>query len=357
MRMVPELWDLAIYLVGWSAGWLLLWRIPTACTGDGDRPDDRDAIAVVIPARNEASVLARLLDRVTAQLRPGDELVVVDDHSDDGTAAVASGAGARVVAAPPVPTGWLGKPHACWIGTSATDAPLLLFLDADVSPAPDLLDRVAAEVEVHPTAVVSIQPWHRMERIGEQASVLFNVTAAMASGAFTVLGDRVTATMAFGPVVALRRREYERIGGHANPEIRSTATEDIAIARAVGRSRLSGGRPDTTYRMYPEGLGQTLRGWTRTIATGARHTPWWLGVATAAWLASMAGGWLAAPVLYPLSAIQLWVLGRRVGSIHPTTALLFPLALVLFVAVFLRSLVLIVTRRSIDWKGRKVPTR
>lgn len=359
MRVVPDLWDLGIYLVGWSLGWLLLWRVGSSATRprDAGRSAEREPIAVVIPARNEATVLPHLLGAVIAQQRPGDEIVVVDDHSDDETAAIASRAGARVVASPPLPTGWLGKPHACWVGANATTAPVLLFLDADVVPAPDILDRVGTEVNEHWTAVISVQPWHRMERLGEQASALFNITASMASGAFTALGDRVTATMAFGPVLALRRREYERIGGHANPTIRSTLTEDIAIARAVGRSRVSSGRPDTTYRMYPEGIGQTLHGWTRTIATGARQTPWWLAIATATWLASMAGGWLAAPILYPLSAVQMWVLGRRVGSIHPATALLFPVALVLFVAVFLRSLVLVLMHRSVDWKGRKVPTR
>ena len=111
-----------------------------------------------MPARDEAQALPHLLAPLLAQLRPGDELVVVDDHSSDGTADVAAAHGAMVVAAPVLPSGWVGKSHACWIGAGATTAPLLVFLDADVRPGPDLLDGLAASIEAD--AVVSVQPWH-----------------------------------------------------------------------------------------------------------------------------------------------------------------------------------------------------
>jgi 4,4'-diaponeurosporenoate glycosyltransferase len=103
-------------------------------------------------------------------------------------------------------------------------------------------------------------------------------------------------------------------------------TEDIGIVGLVGRASLYSGRPDTSFRMHPDGLGQLVQGWTRNIATGARSTPWWLAVAVAAWVWSLAGGWLAEPFVYPLSALQFWILGRRAGSMHPLTALLYPLA-------------------------------
>ena len=58
-----------------------------------------------------------------------------------------------------------------------------------------------------------------------------------------------------------------------------------------------------------------------------------------------------------LSALQFWVLGRRAGSLHPITALLFPLAVVVFAWIFLRSLVAIVLRREVTWKQRSVAAR
>jgi 4,4'-diaponeurosporenoate glycosyltransferase len=355
VQLVPGVIDLVIYLVGWAIGWLLLWRprpLPTVGAGD-----TRQAIAVVIPARDEAAALPHLIPPLVAQLRNGDQLVVVDDHSTDGTGDVAASLGATVVVPPPLPAGWLGKPHACSIGARATTAPHLLFLDADVRPAPDLLDRVGTELAAHPDAVVSVQPWHATGRWVEQASILCNVTALMGCGAFTTAGDRITAPVAFGPVLAVDRSAYNAAGGHAHPDVRAMHTEDIGLARTMGQCRLFTGAPDTSFRMYPDGLAQTIRGWTRSIATGARFTTWWLALATLLWVWSLAGGWLASPLLYPLSALQVWVLGRRAASVHPVTALLFPLAVAAFVVIFVRSLFAVVFGRHVAWKGRTVPAR
>ena len=179
----------------------------------------------------------------------------------------------------------------------------------------------------------------------------------MGSGAFTAAGERLTATVAFGPVLSLRRDVYDRVGGHAHPTVRAMHTEDIGLARAVGRVRLFTGRPDVAFRMYPDGLRQLVGGWTRSIATGARYTPWWLTAVVMAWVTSLAGGWLVEPLVYPLSAVQVWVLGRRAGSIHPVTAVLYPLAVLVFAWIFLRSLAALLLRRQVTWKGRDVDAR
>jgi len=348
--------DLALFAIGWSIGWLLLWRLRPLPAADASA-DRRPAVAVIVPARNEAASLPNLLPALVRQLRPDDELVVVDDHSTDSTADIALRCGARVVSAPDLPDGWLGKPHACWVGAQSTVAPLLLFIDADVRPAADLLDRVAQAWSASPDAVLSMQPWHATERWIEQASLLANVTALMGSGAFTAAGTSITPTVAFGPVLALGRTAYAKVGGHASSTVRTMHTEDIALARAVGNARLFTGRPDTTFRMYPGGGAELIRGWTRSIATGARFTPWWLSLAVVLWVWSLAGGWIAEPLLYPLSAVQFWLLGRRAGSMHPLTAVLFPIAVAVFAVVFLRSLVAMALRRQVTWKQRSVAAR
>jgi 4,4'-diaponeurosporenoate glycosyltransferase len=355
---------IGMWAVGWCAGWVLLWhRRPLPQLDDRGVPDApgdvrvrrRESCAVVVPARNEAAAIGLVVADLAAQLRPGDELVVVDDHSTDDTAAIAHAAGARVVPAPALPPGWLGKPHACWTGACSTNADALVFVDADVRPAPDLLDRIVHRLGTTDRPVVSVQPWHETGRAVEQASIVFNVVSLMGSGAFA-LGSDGDAEVAFGPVLAVRRETYLDIGGHAAESVRARHTEDIELARVAGGATLHSGRPDTTFRMYPDGLRATLRGWTRTIATGIRSTPWWVAIAVTAWVWSLAGGWIAEPIVYPFTAAQVWVLGRRAGSLHPATAVLYPVAVAVFVGVVVASACTLVTRRQIEWKDRRIVT-
>jgi 4,4'-diaponeurosporenoate glycosyltransferase len=344
-----------VFAAGWMLGWLLLWRLRPLPQVDGS--GGRRGVAVVVPARDEEGPLRRLLPALVESARDGDEIVVVDDHSTDGTADVAAALGVRVVIAPPLVDGWLGKPHACWHGAAATTAPILLFVDADVQPPPDLLDRIAQACDRHRDAVVSVQPWHDTATAGEQVSVLCNTVALMAVGRFSVLGERVSSRVAFGPVVAIDRSVYERAGGHAAPNVRGAHTEDIELVRTVGRAELFTGRPDIRFRMYPGGLRASVTGWSRSVATGAVAAPVWAALATTAWLWSLAGGLLATLWAYPLCAAQVWVLGRRAARPTPWLALAYPLAVAAFVVIFVRSLVILGLRRDVPWKGRMVASR
>lgn len=350
-------WGTAVYVMGWVTGWLLLWRPRPLPSPPAGATRARRPVAVVVPARNEAHALPTLLPPLVAGARPGDEIVVVDDHSTDATAEVAARLGATVVTPPALPDGWLGKPHACWHGALATRAPVLAFVDADVHPPADLADRIEHAVGSHPGAVVSVQPWHTPGRPVEHLSLLCNVVAVMGVGAFSVIGERVQPRAAFGPVLAIERDTYERTRGHADAEVRTMHTEDIGLARLVGAARLHTGRPDISFRMYPNGLREVLQGWTRSIATGARSVPWWCALATAAWIWSLAGGWVATPWAYPLSALQVWVMARRVGRFSPLMAVLYPLALVVLVVVLVRSAVAVALRREVRWKQRRVAAR
>lgn len=96
-------------------------------------------VSVVIPARNDAEMLARCLESLAAQRRLPDEVVVVDNGSTDDTRAVAEAAGARVVWEPIA-----GIPRASSAGFDAARGDLIARIDADSVCPPEWLERVVA---------------------------------------------------------------------------------------------------------------------------------------------------------------------------------------------------------------------
>jgi 4,4'-diaponeurosporenoate glycosyltransferase len=339
------------FLAAWVVGWLLLARarpLPAVRRG-------RPAVAVVVPARNEAETLPHLLERLRPELRVEDELVVVDDGSTDGTAEVATARGATVVQPGDPPDGWLGKPHACWAGAQATTRRILVFVDADVRPQPGFLDRLVANVL--DDGLVSVQPWHEPGSWSEQLSVFGNLAALGGSGEFTALGPRRRTRLAFGPVLAVERAAYERSGGHRHPGVRGATVEDLALARLFDRVELYTGRGTVSFRMYPHSARAIWDGWTRTIAAGSAAAPIWASVATAAWMWSLAAAPFLGAVAYLVAATQVGVLARLAGRFSPATAICYPIPLLAFVVVTIRSAFVAAVGRSVDWRGRPVRSR
>jgi 4,4'-diaponeurosporenoate glycosyltransferase len=342
-----------------------MWRLPVPAesTADGEA-----RLSVIIPARDEEGSLPRLLASLAAQDRPADEVIVVDDHSTDRTATLATSAGARVVAAPGLPAGWTGKTWACHQGAVAATGDVLVFLDADVHLAPAALSRLAGEHARH-GGLVSVQPRHVTRRRYERLSAVANVVALMATGAFSP-GGRSRPAMAFGPCLIIGRGDYHLIGGHSHPMVRPLVLEDIGLARRCRQEgigvRLLVGGDVVSFRMYPGGVASLVEGWTKGLAYGARHSPPAAGVLTALWvtgaLMAAGDGWRAVAgrrvgslAGYGAWAAEMGWLFSRVGDFGAVTAVAFPVPLAAFVALTGRSAWRRVTGRPPRWRGRNAP--
>jgi len=342
-------------------GFLLLCRLAgrLSLAGRGTGPLD---LAVVVPARDEAETLPGLLRSLAAQRRPATEVVVIDDSSTDATAAVAEAGGARVLSAPPPPAGWNGKQWACHLGFGATSAGLVCFVDADVELAPDALARVAAEVEAR-GGLVSVQPWHRTGSAVEGLSLFPNLVSMMGVDAFGPLRGRIAPTGAFGPVLAARRADHVRAGGHE--AVRAAAMEDVALAGTYRRAGLPvsvfAGRGVATFRMYRGGLRSIMEGWVKGLADGARRVRPPTLLAVAVWMSGAA----SVPLLLvtrPALGAGLWVaysaqlawLGRRIGRFPIWSWALFPVPMAFFLLALARSTLAVLLRREVTWKGRRL---
>lgn len=367
----------------WGAGTWLLWRVPGAkppCDGGGAEPSGTErmgterpvTVSVVVPARNEEARLPALLRSLAAQSRPPEEVLVVDDASSDATALVAGAMGAAVIAPGELPAGWTGKAWACAAGARAASSSVLVFLDADTWLLADGIERLLAEhARQGGLGIVTVAPFHRVQRPYERLSAMCNLVTMMGTGAFTPRGGWAASVGSFGPCVVCSRTVYEALGGHG--AIRGGILDDLCgLFRAAGRPvRMLGGRGSVEYRMYPDGLAELGGGWAKNLASGAAMTrpvvlalvvAWVSGLLAAPWrlgrtaagraAAGRGGGWsLGTYVAYGLQVE--WML-RRIGSFGRGTGVIYPAPLGAFLACFVASLRRTLGPGQVRWKGRRV---
>ena len=363
--------ELSIYFLFWILGFLILYNIPT-CKGNSGAPFYHPRISVIIPARNEERSLPSLLASLHNQTLKPDEVIVVDDNSDDATAEVAEKGGAKVIRAKPLPEGWHGKPWACWTGAQEAQGEILVFLDADTSVLPDGLFKIISTY-AEKKGIVSLQPYHTMEKAYEQLSAIFNIIVMAGLNAFTILGEKVKPSGIFGPCFVIGKDDYFTFGGHE--KVKDTVLEDIAIGQLYKKEdfviRCYGGKGTISFRMYPQGIAQLVEGWSKGFAEGAQGISVSVLLMIILWVAGGAGDTrivlmtlisgegpvlFLAGLLYIFYAVQIYWMLFRIGNFKFYTALLFPVPLSFFIMLFCYSLILKIFKKRVTWKGRTLHT-
>lgn len=386
--MAVNLWTALSLLFGLAGATLLVVRTPPLRAGGAHPVGAARDVAVIIPARNEGTVLGGLLDDLVAQLHPPARIVVVDDHSHDDTVAVvlnyvndvndlmnqegghptcAGNLTIELRRSAPIPEQWNPKSWALHQGVAGAQEARLLFLDADVRLDPTALGALA-ETQRLLGGLVSVAPRHDIGSWPEALSLPFNLVALMGAAARLPWGRRGgQALAAFGPCLLVDREGYQAAGGHGADH--GDLLDDVALAHRYrdqgGSLWLRRGGELVRYRMYPHGRTALVQGWTKNIASGAARTPlirsavigwwvsvllvplWWLGQARRPAEVARALGLLAV-----VAAHTAW-LSRRVGQfgLFGATA---PFLAVFFVAVVLRSALFALTGHPVRWKDRQL---
>ena len=181
-------------------------------------------ISIIVPARDEAPNLPRLLASLRALDPAPAEIIVVDDHSTDGTGDLARAAGALVISPPPLPAGWLGKAWACHAGAAAATGELLLFTDADTAHGPASLGDAVAALDAERADLLSAVPTHRAVSWWERFQGVFQLLLLIACRAGAA-SDRGRRRFSIGQYLLFRRDAYDQAGGHA--AVRGEIAEDL----------------------------------------------------------------------------------------------------------------------------------
>ncbi len=287
-------------------------------TANPSAPALERPVAVVVPARNEAATIERCVRSVLVDPDPLLHVVVLDDGSADGTGDILARLAEtderlRVLSGgdEPLPTGWLGKPHACQrAGEAALDArpEYLLFIDADVALEPGAVRSAVAWAREHHLDLLSAMGALELKTFWERAVQPAVVGLILAGNDLDRINDPTTRPerpLANGQFLLFRSEVWSRLGGHS--AVKSAIIDDVGLSTAVvregGTYQLVFGPKLFSCRMYT-GLSEIWAGWSKNLFEG-------MG---ASW-AVVAGlvGFIAGMVLLPWLAVVLAPLHRDGG--------------------------------------------
>jgi chlorobactene glucosyltransferase len=342
-------------------------------------------LSVVIPARNEARNIEACVRSVLESDYPRLEVIVVDDHSTDGTGEIvrrmaATDARLRVVPAPDLPAGWFGKQWACQTGADAASGEILCFTDADTRHGRALLSRSVGAMRARGADLFSVAGHQAAETFWEKVLQPFVMSILLSRyGGLEAMSRSMKPLdkIANGQFILMARDTYTALGGHA--AVRDHVAEDLRLAQVAAARGLHAhvllARDHLTTRMYTS-LGEIRRGWGKNVYAGGRDTmP--LGPVTARifpWIFPLPA---LVPALPPLclllGALGVWsegalVFGAIAGAasllfymmvygfarLNPLWALLYPLAAVVFSGICAEA----AWRGSkVEWKGRGYVSR
>ncbi len=348
---------------------------------DQPEPEELIELTVIVPARNEEQSLGECLQSLVAQseeifeLGRDWELIVVDDHSTDRTAAIArSFSGVTLLPAAALEKGWTGKNNAIWTAARQARGRWLLFTDADTVHEPGDLRRAIHEATRHKAGVLSYSPRQIVSGWMQRAMMpLVFCELALAYPPAKVSDPSQRIAAANGQFLLIEREAYRKLGGHAG--VSNEILEDVELAFLAKKRRVGlwfrYAEDAVSARMYRSAAAM-IEGWTKNLALLFDNTlamaiwrlldiallvglPWsaielWNAHFTTHALAWLGAGWVLA---------LLWVrnLFRFYGRVAKSNfsfldCAISPLGLPLFVAVLYRSWFQHRILKRVSWKGR-----
>ncbi len=325
-------------------------------------------ISAIVPARNEADNLERVVRSLSRQPEIA-EILVVNDQSTDGSRDVLARVAAeiprlRVLENTELPEGWVGKNYAASLGATAARGDWLLFTDADTEHLPGAAARALEQARRCGAALVSYSPEQHTNTWWEQALIPFLYCRLAQLYSFAEVNDPDSpAAAANGQFLLIRRDVYEQIGGHA--AVSSEVLEDVALAERVKRAghRLwfAPGTGVVRTRMYTS-FPAMWQGWTKNLLPllGQRSVAAELAVVVP-WLPLALLGLGGVHSLFFVLGLVL-LAGRHAAyaamlrqNRYPVRYVVYYLLAVLLYAAVLLNSARRYARGSVIWKGREYP--
>lgn len=345
---------------------------------------EQPRVSILIPARNEAAILATTLPTFLAQEYENYEVILADDASTDGTAELAQSFASRypdrlrVVRIESLPENWVGKTHALHRAFQAVAGEWVLATDADIVFHPKALRAGLWLAEQQQAELVSLYAFIECGSFWEKVMM-----PGFGGALFTVFplrkinDPRSSVALASGGYILMRRRTWAALGGYE--AIRAEMIDDLNTARRVKhaghRIFVAVTRNLLRTRMYAS-FGGIWEGMRKNVFAAFRYSvARSLGAAAASLLMNLlpllglaysAGRWLGgapgvsaqADVIFAFSAAQyslsvlLHLAVVAFYGIRWRYALLAPLGAILYTVIGLDAMVRTLLGRGVSWKLR-----
>lgn len=331
-------------------------------------------LSVLIPARNEALRIGPLLDSVLASQGVQCEICVLDDASQDGTAAIVQDysqrhPNIRLLKGSPLPAGWSGKQFACYQLAQQATHEELIFLDADVLLSSHALRRAVDQRRSDEVDLLSGFPRQRVVSLGEQLLIPLIHVVLLCFLPFVLMRwtRMIGAAAGCGQFFLTTKHAYARSGGHSS--IKQSLHDGIMLPRAYRKSGLKTDLFDAsdlaTCRMYTS-FEETWSGLLKNATEGFAKMPLlpvitllmlFAFVCPTICLAALAAGWIAATWLpIVLSACALSYLPRFLCCLKFDRAwvasVFSPVSILLFLIIQWTAWIRKSRGRGVQWRQR-----
>lgn len=338
--------------------------------GESDLAYDLSDITVVIPARNEAEVIA---DTLASLKRQGEGLnvIVVDDESSDGTAGIARAAGLSaltVIESKSLPAGWTGKLWAQEQGLRQVETDLTLLLDADIALRPGMIKSLKQKFLQGDAQFISLMAVLRLESFWEKLlmpSFIYFFKMIYPFALANQPSSRMAA--AAGGCILVATEALRKVGGMAT--IKDAVIDDCTLAKTIKKAGYNTwiGLTHGAVSLRPYGdLAEIWHMVARTAYTQLRYSPLYLLACSVLMLllywwpmfALFYFSWVGT-VLNLISLVIMSVLmvpTLRFYSLSPLWALTMPVVAGLYLMMTWTSAFRYWRGERSRWKGRSYQT-
>ncbi len=331
-------------------------------------------VTLIFAARDEAEKLPAALESMLALDYPRLELIAVNDRSTDSTGAILDAAAQRdprlrVVHVRELPPGWLGKTNALHRGAELATGEWLLFTDADVHFAPDVLRRSLSialrEDFEHLTLLASMIIHGFWEKI---VIPYFGLGFVSSAEPWRVADSRSGRYMGVGAFQLVRRSAYNRAGGHT--KLALEVIDDMKLGKILKQFGARSGvafADDSVRVRWHAGLGNLVRGVEKNFFAGCGYNLYRTAAGALAVITLsivpffgviFAHGWarfFAATAALAGMTVEALLAVAVTARVSPFYALFQPLAAAIFNYMIARSVFITLWQGGVTWRGTFYP--